>query len=234
MIQPSHQITQPSWDAAMSPGNSGNSPALEECEEQVDTLQAMIDNKESELAAKRKNLEEYRQEEHTCKDTFEKEDKKLTWMVREDKILKKAEKAVRFTAVPSPLIMGFGAAMHNPIVAAVGLVLFLGSVAIKLVAKKKIPDIDRKFYPLQQQCQASLNRYETVKNNRERLEGDVQIMAKETSQLKEKREAARAEVEEMARKLATGELPGASEMEIEDDSIIIDGFKLKMNTLDTD
>ncbi len=107
------------------------------------------------------------------------------------------------------------------------MVLVAGSCAAKVYANRRLPEIDRQFYPLTDQCQASVNNYNAVKSLRERAEGEVAILEKECTMLRDKREKAIAEVRKMAESLASGDPSGSSEVMDDDEYVRIDGFKIK-------
>jgi len=209
-----------SWGTA-APGSP------EAAEERLADLQALIDTKERTLNTSKGRLEYYQKEEDSWKTTSDKELKKLNSLARQDTVLKRVGKVLRFTGVPSPFIMTFGVVLHNPIMAAVGMVLLAGSVAVKVYANRRLPEIDRQFYPLKDQCQASMNNYNAAKGLRERTEGEVEILEKECAMLRDKREKAVAEVRKMAESLASGDPSGASEVIDDDEYVRIDGFKIK-------
>ncbi len=233
MIQSSQNVTPQGMSPGQIPWNPGSSASLEASEEGVDDLQALIDDKERVLTSNKGRLEYYQQEEDTWKKTSDKEIKKLHSLARQDTVLKKVEKVLRFTGIPSPFIMTFGVVLHNPIMAAVGMVILAGSVAAKVYANRRLPEIDRQFYPLKDQCQASRNNYNAAKGLREKTEGEVAILEKECAMLRDTREKAAAEVKRMAESLVSGDL-GASEVLEDNDYVWIDSFKIRKHELEQD
>ncbi|MDQ7822372.1 MAG: hypothetical protein RDV48_06215 [Candidatus Eremiobacteraeota bacterium] len=193
-----------------------------ELEEVPDQLQLMIDKREERLESRRSMLESARHEEDSWKDISEKQLKTLNKWAREDKYLRKAEKATKFTGIPSPTIMILGGVIHNPIVAAVGAVLLLGSIAVKEFSKRRIAKIDREFEPLKREYESSAATCNRAADKKTRLETEVMQLENECASLKARKAQAESDIRNMAGSLERG----PEELYNDDEYLVIGGIRL--------
>ncbi len=226
-IQPQYTLTGAGTSAFT---NSAESTVNEE-ELPVDDLRDIVAKYERELSFKKPALEQYQSKEHDLESHSQGLYTTLQSMAKEDGRLRKAEKAARYLALPSPFTMGIGAVTHNPIVAACGAVMLLGAVALKVYSKKRIDEIDRTFNPMQNEYRQSAMDLNSARIQREKLGSEVSRLEADFEGMKKRVAQAEADMFRMAESLASEKPYGAGEVEDVGEFIIIDGLKVKKGCL---
>jgi hypothetical protein len=201
--------------------SDGNAPVNGDTSPEAD--QEATAELEEQLTEKKSLLDSYRKDEQKCEQDSGKMLKRLNSMAREDTRLKKIEPRLRYSAIPTPMIMGIGAALHNPIVAATGGLVMLASIAMKVYCQKRIPKIDREFWPLKSKYEQSFDQLKEYQTTRHKLEVEVSSLE---SRIRQAREQV-IEVKDMAGRLNSGKVSGASEILDMDDYLVIGGMKIE-------
>lgn len=221
-IQPQHTLT---GSVTSSFSNAAESQLCEE-ESVVQDLRDIVSKYEHELSIKKPALEQYKNKEHTIEANNQNLFSRLESMSREDGRLKKAEKAARYLALPSPITMGLGAAMQSPIIAACGAAMLLSAVALKLYSKKRIETIDRTYSPMQNQYQQNARDLNATRLKKEKLGSEVCRLEADCTEAKKRVTQAEADLSRMAESLASGKPFGAGEIEDMGEYVLIDGMSI--------
>jgi len=221
-IQPQYTLTGTGTSAY--PGSS--EAAADSGEPLVEDLRDLVSKYESELSFKKPALEEYRQKEKDLDAQSTRLYDKLESMRKEDGRLHKAEKVARYLALPSPITMGLGAAMHSPIVAACGAAMLVSAVALKLYSKKRLETIDRTYSPMQNQYYQTANDRNQAGLMKEKLGSEVCRLEADCEGAKKRVAQAEADMNRMAESLASGKPYGAGEIEDIGEFVLIDGMKV--------
>jgi septal ring factor EnvC (AmiA/AmiB activator) len=218
MIATQQQFSLIGSQTAQTPLPAGNAAP----DQDLDVTAEATAQLEAQLADKKSLLDTYRKDEQKCEHDSEKMLKKLNSLAKEDKRLKKIEPKLRFTAMPTPFVMGIGAVMHNPIVAAVGGLVMLGSFAAKVYCQKRIPKLDQEFWPLKSRYEQSFDQLRDIKNDRHKVEVEVSGLESRVKHAKDQV----IEVKVMAERLNREAASGASEIVDTDDYLVIGGLKI--------
>ncbi|MGV8124970.1 MAG: hypothetical protein AB2L14_34920 [Candidatus Xenobiia bacterium LiM19] len=212
-------------------GNSsfpnGAESAVNEEEPIVEDLRDIVSKYEQELSIKKPALEQYKNREHDLEVNNQSLYNRLESMSREDGRLRKAEKAARYLAIPSPITMGLGAAMQSPIVAACGAAMLLSAIALKLYSKKRIETIDRTYSPMQNQYQQNAHDMNSARMMKEKLGSEVCRLETDCTEAKKRVAQAEADISRMSESLASGKPYGAGEIQDFDEYVLIDGMSVK-------
>ncbi|MGV8124969.1 MAG: hypothetical protein AB2L14_34915 [Candidatus Xenobiia bacterium LiM19] len=87
----------------------------------------------------------------------------------EDGHLRRTEKTAGYIALPSPFVMGLGAAVHSPVIAILGALMLLGALALKLYAKARIDRIEKVLASMQAEYRQSSEELNSIRIQSEKL-----------------------------------------------------------------
>lgn len=206
---------------------NGAESVVNEEEPIVEDLRDIVSKYEQELSIKKPTLEHYKSREHDLEANNQSLYNRLESMSKEDGRLRKAEKAARYLALPSPITMGLGAVTQSPIIAACGAAMLLSAIALKIYSRKRIETIDRTYNPMQNQYQQNAQDISAARMMKEKLGSEVCRLETDCTEAKKRVTQAEADMSRMAESLASGKPYGAGEIEDIGEFVLIDGMSVK-------
>jgi len=93
--------------------------------------------------------------------------------------LKKTEKLSSYTALPSPVIMGLGASIHNPVIAIFGALMLIVTVALKFYSKNKLTGIGKLLTTMQEEYEDVTEELDTIKYQSDKVAAEIRRLEAE-------------------------------------------------------
>jgi len=93
--------------------------------------------------------------------------------------LKRTEKSSSYAALPSPVIMGLGASIHNPVIAIFGALMLIVAVALKFYSKNKVTGIGKLLASMQKEYEDVAEELDAIKYQSDKVAAEIRRLEAE-------------------------------------------------------